>query len=169
VLGSRQIERRVGAKEIGAPGASHEQASTGEHGCGLIGVPLVHQEGQVLRRVTGRLGGDDPKRPQGELVRLTERFEGEGIPGPSRAGDRCPGRRAKLQRPRDIVVVDVGLHDVGDVRASGSDRSEDRPDVSLWIDDHRLVARYEQIARVSQSPGEKRLDVHAAPSGLAPS
>jgi hypothetical protein len=119
--------------------------------------------------VAGRLGRDDPERSQGELVPLGERFERKGVTSPSRAGDRCPDRCAELHSTGDVVVVDVGLHDVGDVQAAGLGRGQDRPDVSLWIDDDRLIARSEQIARVAQSPGEKRLELHPAPSGLAPS
>ena len=69
----------------------------------------------------------------------TGRARGQLRPGPDDVGR--PGQRREVAAARDVVVVEVGLDDVGDPQAGGPGRVEVDVDVAPRIDDRRRAGR----------------------------
>ncbi len=59
----------------------------------------------------------------------------------------------------DVVVVDVGLGDVGDAHPELVDQGEDPVDVALRVDDEGDLAVVGEVAAVAEAGGGDRADV----------
>jgi hypothetical protein len=147
----------VGAEQVGPADRAVQQRPAGEDrhplAAGFEGV------GQVGEGVPG--GGQDAY-PHGvadsQQVAVADAgaVEGDGVVGVDVVGRA--GRRGEGVPAGDVVVVDVGLEDVGDPDALGGGEGEDPVDVSLRVDDERDPAVVDQVAAVTQGRGVDRQD-----------
>src|SRR5436190_11145077 len=99
------------------------------------------------------------------LITIHQRHIGKTRAGSLMEKDRSTGRRGQLTRTRNVIRLDVGLHDVADAHALFGGRLEIRLDVVLWVHHSaRMCAASAQ--QVAGTPGLRREELakdHGAP------
>ncbi|GAA3120586.1 hypothetical protein GCM10020254_79660 [Streptomyces goshikiensis] len=101
-------------------------------------------------------GGQRPQHDavvDGHRVAVGHRGPGEGDPGGDRYQVSGAGQAGQVRAAGDVVVVDVGLHHVGDPHPAYGCRREDPVDVAGRVDRHRGSGAARQVAAVSQALG----------------
>src|SRR4051812_9942878 len=84
----------------------------------------------------------------------------EAVATPGRGDDLRPSRSPRLERARDVVVVNVRLEDPGDPPAALRGDIEKPPHVALRVDDHCLAATSQQVRGVTEPGRDEELEVH---------
>jgi hypothetical protein len=156
-LGAGQRLGELGAEQVRASHAAEQQGSTGEQG-EVLAVD-VHGEGDVVRGVAR--GVDHPHQPGAgvDLGLVTDPVGGEG--DVHAVGDDVLRAEdaGQLEAAADVVVVEVGLQDVGDGPAALVEDLLDPVDVALRVDDDGRRAPPDDVAAVTQVGGLDRDDV----------
>ena len=152
VLVVHQRVRVVGAEQVGAAGGAEQQRAAGEH-AEVLAVRL-EGVGQVGERVAGR--GDDGhahRRADLDDVAVADRrpVEGDVVGGVHVV--RGAGGLGEGQAAGDVVVVQVGLEDVGDADAGLAGEVEHAVDVALRVDDEGDLAVVGEVAAVAEGGG----------------
>jgi hypothetical protein len=169
VLRAHQRVGVLGAEQVGATGGAEEQRAAGEDGHLLAGGGITQRVGQVGVGVAGRREGrDDHPAAHGHLLAVGDgrAVEGDVV----RAVDQV-GRAGLLgegQPTGHVVVVDVGLEDVGQAHAVLVQQLEHPVDVSLRVDHECDVAVVGEVAAVTEGGGLDRDDgegLHVRPPG----
>ena len=153
----------AGPRRSVRPARPGQQAAPGRHGdrpvVGRVGRADV--PGQVLRRVArGRA------RPQVDVaddqhVAVVDRAVREVVPAAGRCEDLAAVGGAQLEGAGQVVVVDVGLDDVGDPPAARRGRRFDVPRIARRVDHDRVaVGRRDEVGRVAQAADLEGGDVH---------
>jgi hypothetical protein len=145
-----QLDLVLGAEQVSAAGRAVQQRAAGEDRDGRAVAGVFQGIRQVRERVAG--GGE---RPQPQLagldhVAVSDRGPPERhligrvhvIGGAGGAGQRVAAG--------DIVIVQVGLENVRDLRAALGGKPEHPVEVPLRVDDQRCLAVRHQVAAVSQ-------------------
>ena len=153
-------DQRVGvlsAEQVRAPGGAVEQRASGEHADGAVepgcvGAAGVGQGvGEVGEGVPGsRQRGHPHPAPDLDGLRVADRgaLEGDlvgGVDVVRRAG--APGQR---QPTGHVVVVDVGLEDVGEPDTVLLEQVQHPVDVALRVHHERDLAVVDEVAAVTQ-------------------
>src|SRR5690606_25470721 len=71
----------------------------------------------------------------------------------------------ELEPAGDVVVVDVGLEDVGQRDAEVVEKVDDAVDVALRVDDGRDLAVGDEVAAVAEGGGLDGVDLHVGTPG----
>ena len=148
------------AEQVRSPRGTEEQRAPGEDGRGRgTGVgDRLHGVGEVGEGVArGRDGTHAHRRRDLDDVPIANGLTVEGdlvlsVDVVPRAEAASEG-----QTPGHVVVVEVGLEDVGDSHAGLLSDREHTVDVSLWVDDEGDVAVVGEVGTVAQARG---LDGH---------
>ena len=157
----RELLRHVGTDEVGASDGPEQHRATREH-AELVPLRIEQHVGEVRGGVAG--GEQRAHAHQAALEHVAV-----GQSGPIEADlivrVQAVGRiehRGQCVAARHIVVVDVGLDDMGHVEAVLMEHVEDAVDVALRIDDHGLRAVMRDVAAIPQRGGLDGDDVDAA-------
>jgi len=137
------------AEQVGAAGRPEQQRAAGEDG-GLVALEHV---GQVGEGVAGREDRPDPHVAHLDDVAVADRgpLEGHVVVGVDVVASATGAGQG--QAARHVVVVDVGLEDVGDLHPVGAREVLDPVDVALGVDDEGDLAVVHEIAAVAERAG----------------
>jgi hypothetical protein len=158
-LRSRERFGELGAQQVGTSHAAEQERAAGEQREVLA--PDVEGERDVVGRVPGGVEDPDEAGVGGELRLVLHLMGGEGdvhARGHDVLGLQHPG---ELEPAADVVVVEVGLQDVGHGPAALVEDGFDPVDVALGVDDDGGTAASDHVAAVSQVGGLDRDDVEA--------
>jgi hypothetical protein len=100
-----------------------------------------------------------PERPGVQHVSVSNRVVLEAGIAAGGQDVGCAGARGELEPAGDVVVVHVGLEDVGEAQAALLDEVEDPVDVTLRVDDDGDLPVGGQVAAVAQAGGLDGLDL----------
>ena len=161
VLEPGELACPVVPEQVGPPCGTHQEAPAGEHRHDLP----FHQDdvAHVLRRVAGRMQRPDRHRAAGEILLVESRKVVEGYARGRRQHEPGTGTAGEVAPARHVVVVDMGLEDMGEMDARIEDGSLEPLHVPLRVDDHSAAVVGQQVGTVPQSVGPKRRDPHIPP------
>src|SRR5205807_9513169 len=111
-------------------------------------------------RVTRGFDGNKPQAANPDLVAVAKPSMRELIVAASRRRDGGTGRSLDLQRPGQVIVMNVGFEDVPDRESPLLGDLEEAPGVALGINHHRFAPGPHQVAVVAQSWRDEQLEVH---------
>ena len=162
VRGERVRQHRP--EQVRPPDRADQQAAAGEDGARHVGIlagraRLGHEPGEVLRRVAGRRPGRQPEPADLQPVALVRRPVLELVAAAPRRDDLRTGRGPGLQRPGQVVVVDVRLEDVPDTPAAPLRDLEEAPRVALRIDEDRVAPAGQQVRAVAEAGRHEDLEI----------
>ncbi len=147
----------VGTHQVGSAGRAVEHRSAGEYRGGAAG-GIAQDVADVMVGVAGRVQHQQPHLTCFEHVAVADGVVVEIGVTAFRKHVRRLRRPAELQAPGDVVVVDVGLQDVGHPYAALLDQAQDPVDVSLRVHDHGNRAVGGQVAPVAETGSLDGLD-----------
>ena len=116
-LGEARVEvgRGLLAAEVRAAHVAHEKRVAGQHEPRLgAAAEIGHQQRDALGGVAGRVHDVERDAAHLETPSVLDRLVGEGRAGGGMDVDARPGLGREGLVARDVVGVDVGLHDAGD-------------------------------------------------------
>jgi hypothetical protein len=166
VLVAEQVVGVGRAEQVRAADRAVEQRPSGEHRDRLA---VVGQRvGQVGESVPGR--GHHPHGHRGTdrdevTVGHGHPVEGDGVVGVDVV--RGTGALREGVSAGDVVVVEVGLEDVGDPNPVGGGQVEDAVDVTLRVDHECDLAVVHEIAAIAERRGVDGQDVRHGRGSLA--
>ena len=174
VLVADQVVGVLGAEQVGATGGAEQQRAAGEHADRAVDVrpvALCQGVGEVGERVAGGSQRGDA-HPSTHLDDLSVRNGGAVEGHVVLAVDEVLGTGAlrESEPAGDVVVVDVGLEDVGEAHVVLLEQGEDAVDVALRVDHEGDLAVVHEVAAVAERRGLDRDDGDAtsqAPHGAA--
>lgn len=152
VLGAGQVRGEAGFDQVGAADGADEQRTAGEHRDG--GTVFFEDVRGVVRGVSGRgqctqgqgvLCGEDHDVP------VVDGGVADGDPGGGRDEVGGTGETGQFRAAGDVVVVDVGLDDVGYPHVAPGRRRDHPVHVARRVDGHRRPFTARQIAAVAES------------------
>lgn len=170
VLVADQVVRVFGAEQIGAAGGAEEQRAAGEDAhlsagaaCGVQVAQCVGEVGEGVAR--GGKHGEAHAVTDLDDVAVADLgpLEGDLVGAVDQVG-RAGGPR-ESETASDVVVVDVGLEDVGQAHVVLGQQIEDPVDVALRVDHERDLAVVDQVAAVAQGRGLDRDDCQVIREG----
>ena len=152
-----QAERVLGPDKVRAADRAVEQASAGEDG---LLPAVVDDKGEVGVGVARGGDGFDRQRtdPDGLPVRDRLPLEVNRVRGVHEVARAV--RPGQFEPAGEVVVVDVGLGDVGDGDAGVAGGCLDAVRVPLRVDDQRHGAVMDEVAAVPELGGLDDDDVH---------
>ena len=151
---------QLGAEQVGSTHAAEQHRAAGEHRDVLAAV--VDGEADVVRRVSRSVEDAHEARSGLQLVLVVDLAGREGDRHAVRHHVLRSDHLRELEPAADVVVVEVGLQDVGCGPALGVQDLLDPIDVPLGIDDDRRVAAPDDVAAVAEVGGVDRYDVNRA-------
>lgn len=159
--GSRMSSRTAvpGFRSSACARCGREQRAAGEHGDGR---PVLLQRVRgVVRGVAGR--HQRPQRQAGAGIDLMAVAVVDGcapVGDPGHGGHEVGGARdaGQFRAAADVVVVDMGLDDVGYPRSAPSRRRDHLVDVTRRVDGHGRPLTAGQVAAVAESGQLDRVD-----------
>ena len=157
-LQPRELVGAPGAEQVGAARTADHEAAAREQRDRFR--PIALDVGEMLWGMAGRRDAEQGGVAQRDLGAALDRSVPERVPGLRRSPDLGARRRSQFERAREVVVVDVGLHDVADRGSSGARRVDEPLDVALRVDDRRLVAPAQDVARVAEPLGDHDVELH---------
>ena len=150
---------RVGVlvpEEVGTTGGAVQQRPAGKHADVLVAVccGFAEQVGEVGERVAGGCQRGDA-HPSTHLDDLSIRYGGSEEGHVVLAIDEVLSTGALREREAtgDVVVVDVGLEDVGEPDPVLLEQGEDPVDVALGVDHERDLTVVNEVGPVTQRRG----------------
>ena len=150
VLVADQLVGVLVPEEVGTAGGAVQQRTAGEHADLLVAV-ASEDVGEVGERVAGGCQRSDA-HPSTHLDDLSVRHGGAGEGHVVLAIDEVLGTGAlrEGEAAGDVVVVDVGLEDVGEAHAVLVEQREDAVDVALRVDHEGDLAVVHEVAAVAE-------------------
>ena len=159
-LGSGKRFGELRSEEIGPADAAEEEGAAGEERdvCSVY----VDGEGDVVRRVTGGVEDAEPAEIGGDLGHVADLACGEVDVHPLR--DDILGLRptGEFEAPAHVVVVEVGLEDVGCAPPVPVKDFLDAIDVALRIDDDGGRSAADDVTAIAEVRSVDRDDLQAA-------
>ena len=128
----------AGTEQVGPGHGSHHERAAGEEGQ-LAAVRVEKEVAEVLRGVAGRVDGTKPKRPDRDLVAVTQLTVGTGDATVGRHHERAASGRAHVGAAGEKVIVHVGVEAGHQRPAPLGGRGEVAVDVASRVDDHGLA------------------------------
>ena len=149
-----QAGRRALATEVRPPDIADEQGVPGQHEPRLVTAGRVgHEKADTVGRMPRRVDDLERNRSHAQFLAVLDGGVGEGRLSRGMDVDARPGLGGEGLVARDVVGVQVGLHDMGDREALLSAQSQVLVDpVPSGIDDHGL-ARASTADQVRETAG----------------